>query len=253
MRSCQSGPSGCSRLSPRLAYEAVAALPPNAAVNAAARSVAGRAWRYRLVVVSWECPMASLMLTKIDAAGDEQRSEGMAQVVPAQRPQAGGVASVLVAAAEGRAIEGTAEGVTDVESRSPGAAPHGACGLCRREEYWATGRGAPVASKKGVTNHLTRSADSASFSLTQNHKTPAKRHLRKQPEASHNPRVAGRNDAPEATSATSTCSLVWRQPHERSANSTRRPRSMSRRAGSSMNRRSSAPSGEVMSRTLCLA
>ncbi len=44
-------------------YEAVLALPPNAAVNAAARSVAGRAWRYRLVVVSWECPIASLMLT----------------------------------------------------------------------------------------------------------------------------------------------------------------------------------------------
>jgi hypothetical protein len=42
-------------------YEAVFALPPNAAVNAAARSVAGRAWRYRLVVVSCEWPMASLI------------------------------------------------------------------------------------------------------------------------------------------------------------------------------------------------
>jgi len=45
-------------------YAAVLALPPNAAVNATARSVAGRAWRYRLAVVSCEWPIASLMLTR---------------------------------------------------------------------------------------------------------------------------------------------------------------------------------------------
>src|SRR6202021_2890007 len=58
------GASGCSKLSRPRSDGTVGAPPPNAAVNAAARSVAGRAWRYRLVVVSCECPMASLMLTR---------------------------------------------------------------------------------------------------------------------------------------------------------------------------------------------
>jgi len=62
--SARYGASGRSRLSCRRRDGAAAALPLNAAVNAAARSVAGRAWRYRLVVVSCDWPIASLTLTR---------------------------------------------------------------------------------------------------------------------------------------------------------------------------------------------
>jgi hypothetical protein len=72
---------------------------------------------------------------QVDATGNEQRSEGVAQIVPAQRPQAGGVASVLVAAAQRRVVERTAEGIAEdivirgAEIVTPGQAVQGGRGL----------------------------------------------------------------------------------------------------------------------------
>ena len=111
------------RLSWRRGYEAVLALPPNAAVNAAARSVAGRAFGRRPGV---EVPTRGRQLGvahrvldahQVDAAGDKQRAERVAEVVQAERAQAGGVARSLVAAAQRRAIQRSAKGVAEIPAR----------------------------------------------------------------------------------------------------------------------------------------
>jgi hypothetical protein len=45
---------------------------------------------------------------EVDAAGDEQRSEGVAEVVPVERAQTGSVAGPLVAMAQRGAVEQSA-------------------------------------------------------------------------------------------------------------------------------------------------
>jgi len=50
---------------------------------------------------------------EVDPAGDEQRSEGVAEVMPAERAQSGGVAGALVAAAQRGAVQRPAQGVAE--------------------------------------------------------------------------------------------------------------------------------------------
>jgi hypothetical protein len=77
------------------------------------RSVATRACRYRLVVESCECPVASLTLTGSTPGAEQQRAERVAKIVPARGPEAAGVARTIEAPQKRGAVESTTEHIAE--------------------------------------------------------------------------------------------------------------------------------------------